>query len=120
MKIREFILEKVSLYVMRTFFNGYLFPFEAVEEKFQKLNEEQKVGYALDAKQITESRVFREEMEGATRKIYQELAVKSTSTESVIAYRMTLKFIQDFYARLQMVASYSQSLKNNNVSKSIR
>ena len=85
-------------------YEAYSYPFTRSDKKIAAMPDQERKEYFRQAKELLENRAYRQEFEDLTRRFYQELAVKTTSNEEMLAYRLTLKMIQDFDKRFQALA----------------
>ena len=86
-------------------FGAYEFPFDRADTKIKLMPKETRREYYRQAKELIEmSKPFKMELQECIRTFYQELAIKTVTEEERHAYRLTLKFIQDFENRFIYLA----------------
>lgn len=90
--------------VFEKLYGAYSYPFTRSDKKIAAMPDPERKEYFRQAKELLDNRAYRQEFEDLTRRFYQELAVKTTSNEEMLAYRLTLKMIQDFDKRFQALA----------------
>lgn len=90
--------------VFEKLYDAYSYPFTRSDRKIALMPDAERKEYFRQAKDLLENRAYRQEFEDLTRRFYQELAVKTTSNDEMLAYRLTLKMIQEFDKRFQSLA----------------
>lgn len=85
-------------------FEQYIFPFSRSDEKIQKMNEAQRTEYFRQAIELTENRVYTQEVEEIIRVYYQKLSVKSFNGVEQASYRQALLLFQELDKRIKSQA----------------
>lgn len=98
-------------------FSAYLFPFERSDEKIMQMPDAEKKEYYRQAKDLLENRVFKQEIQEALRKKYQELSLNTANVSDMQAHRLACTFIKDFHTRIQALASLYQPPNITNISE---
>lgn len=91
---------RIIHWLFQKWFAGYVLPFDSSDSVIAQMNEAERVEYHRQAKELLENRVFILEMQEGTRKLMQKLAVGTTSETERIAYRLTLKWVQEFEKKI--------------------
>lgn len=95
-------------YIVRRLFEmayaTYSYPFTRSDALIGAMKDPERKEYFRQAKDIIENKAYRQEFQELTRRFYQELALKTTTKEEMLAYRLTLKMIQDFDKRFMGLA----------------
>lgn len=89
------MIKLVSI-LFKMLYNGYVFPFEKLNDKIMTMNEAQRKNYYQSARELLENPVFKDVLQESIRTIYQKLSVNSNGKVEQNAYRATLVWIKDF------------------------
>lgn len=88
------------LWVFRTYFGSFLYPFEKADISYKKLPAHKKAVYLKAIHDWVNSEAYRLESQEVIRKFYQELALKPHDDVLTSAYRVALLVEQDKQKRL--------------------
>jgi len=102
---RDKILDWCARYLLRQMLGVYEMPFTRVEEWYNGLPEYEKAQYIRSARELMENECFKREMEEATRRFYSDLALKTENQTAMVAYRLTLVFIQQLHGRVKRMST---------------
>jgi len=91
---------RIIQWLFERWFAGYVLPFDSSDSVISKMNEAERTEYYRQAQDLLENRVFILEMQEGTRKLMQKLAVGTTSETERIAYRLTLKWVQELEKKI--------------------
>jgi cell fate (sporulation/competence/biofilm development) regulator YmcA (YheA/YmcA/DUF963 family) len=112
-------MNKLVQYLFKKWFSGYVMPFETSDDKLFKMKEPERTEYYRQAKELLENRVFVAEMQEEVRKFMQKLAVSTTNDIERTAYRLTLKWINDFQIKVAQRAMLYKTPVITNYTKNL-
>lgn len=111
--MKQRIVEKLFYWI----FKGYVFPFDKLNDKLLRMDETKRRNYFGKAKELLENEVFTDVLQECTRKLYQELSVKSQGKVEQTSYRATLTWINDFHKKFQELALQFREFKPGELNK---
>lgn len=107
----------IITWIFRKLFAAYDYPFERADAQIAVMPIPERKEYFLQAKNLLANPVFKLEMQELVRKYYQELAIKSNGPVEQMAYRLTLKALQDLNKRVASLSSLYSELQIKHTQK---